>query len=210
MQSHIELNSLVDRSLCGDVDAARTLVEIYEPTIQAMARKSLARARLKRIVDVADISQSVFEHFFRCAQKNAFRALSHKKLLGFLKTITRNVVIDEHRKHNSQKRGGQLLKVTDLFSLQADEHDPSTLCEIRDFSNFIRSLLSASELDIADLRLQGYSWSEVSEKTGSPQDCVRKKLHRAFARVRRDPAFVYSTGPVVARSPVMKRMLFEN
>lgn len=180
----VELKSLIDRSLCGDVDAAQSLVEIYEPTIQAIARRSLTDASLQRVIDASDISQSVFERFFRCAKKRTFHAMSHEEIVGFLTKITRNVLIDEHRKHSSKKRGGQFLKVTACSSLQVDEHDPSTLCEIKDLFNFVRSSLSPSERDIADLRSQGYSWSEISEETGSPQDRLRKRLHRAFERVR--------------------------
>jgi len=62
MLDSVKFEFLIDRFERGDVDAARTLVEMYEPSIQRLAQKGLTSARLRRVVDASDISQSVFEH----------------------------------------------------------------------------------------------------------------------------------------------------
>lgn len=185
MLSSVEkVECLIDRVVDGDAEAARILVEIHEPSIKDVARKGLTSARLRRVVDVGDISQAVFEQFFSYAKKNPIRVSSHDGLFAFLSTITRNLIIDEHRKYSSQKRGGQVLTVSACSSLQIRENGPSTTCEIKDLFELVRTYLSPSERDISDLRLQGCSWTEISQKTGKPQDQLRKKLHRAYARIR--------------------------
>lgn len=184
MLSADQFRSLMDRVLLDDFDAAQTLVEIYEPFIQVLAKKCLTNAQLQRVVDASDISQTVLEQFFTCAERKNFYASSHENLYAFLKKMTQNAVINEHRKYSAQKRGGRVMTVDKCSSLQTSGHEPSVLCEIKDLFDFVRASLSPAERDIADLRSHGYSWPEISQKTGKPKDQLRKRLHRAYERIR--------------------------
>ena len=44
----------------------------------------------------------------------------------------------------------------------------------------------ADERELVDLRRQGASWNEVALRAGSSPEAVRKRVHRATARILRE------------------------
>lgn len=202
MLSDKEFSDLIARVRRGEQTAANELIRLYEPEIRRAARLRLTDSRLRRIVDSIDISQSVFGRFFRGAidqdidstdapangspQASSLRSIqSPGELISLLVTMTRNRVIDEHRRQSSQKRGGQL----EVFEAFADEiiqngSGPETTAEQKELLHEIRGRLSESELAIADLRHAGKSWSEVSEELDESAEVLRKRLQRALDRVK--------------------------
>ena len=186
MLSDDEFNSLMASAREGDSDAARRLVELYEPEIRRAARVRLTDSKLRRIVDSIDICQSVFGKFFLKAQSpDGIDLQRPEQLLGLLVTMTRNRVIDEHRRQTAQKRNageGVVEAVADI--LVADEPGPRTDLELGDLLEKVHSHMSDEEREAADLRGQGLSWDEVAARLGGSPDSHRKRLDRAFQRIR--------------------------
>ena len=58
-----EFSELMRKIRAGDQDAARQLVESYEPEIRRAARLRMTDPQLRRLVDSIDICQSVFGRF---------------------------------------------------------------------------------------------------------------------------------------------------
>jgi len=186
MLSDEEFKSLMDKARSGDADAARELVELYEPEIRRVARVRLSDPKLRRIVDSMDICQSVFAKFFQKARSPDGMDLENPgQLLGFLVTMTRNRVIDEHRHQTAQKRNageGVVEAIADI--LVADSPGPRTEMELGDLMAKVRSNMSEEELAASDLRGEGLSWDEVAQRLGGSPDSHRKRLERAFQRIR--------------------------
>ena len=99
-----EFSDLMRQIRAGDQDAARQLVESYEPEIRRAARLRMTDPQLRRLVDSIDICQSVFGRFFKSASDGALEMQKPEQLLALLTTMTRNRVIDEHRRNTSQAK----------------------------------------------------------------------------------------------------------
>lgn len=184
MLAESEFEELMSRTRSGDQAAARKLVELYEPEIRRAARVRLTDPRLRRVVDSIDICQSVFGRFFRTASSDAFEMEKPEQLLALLVTMTRNRVIDEHRRQTAQKRkteGESAVPESDIVDAGAG---PRSVTIAKELVDEVRRRLSPEELAIADLRTAGKSWQEISDELNLPADTLRKRLERALARVR--------------------------
>ncbi|MCA9034939.1 MAG: sigma-70 family RNA polymerase sigma factor [Planctomycetaceae bacterium] len=188
MLSDAEFADLMARTRSGDQEAAMRLVREYEPEIRRAARLRLTDPKLRRIVDSIDICQSVFGRFFRSATDGSFDLERPEQLLVLLTTMTRNRIIDEHRKQTAAKRsgGGDLIDGADPGELIADTAGPRTAAVAKEMLSEIRSRLSPEELNLADRRNSGQSWDEIARDLGESPDTVRKRLERALQRVREE------------------------
>lgn len=185
MLSDDEFSKLLDRAKSGDQDAATELVRLYEPEIRRAARLRLTDPEMRRIVDSVDIAQSVFGRFFRTVESGSMELRRPEQLLALLTTMTRNRIIDEHRRRTALKRGGsneglQLEEVSDATP------GPRTTAIAKDLLDHARSRLSDAELHIADRRNAGESWEAIGEELGESPEALRKRLERALARVREE------------------------
>ena len=185
MLSDAQFTDLLNRTRNGDQDAARALVKEYEPEIRRAARMRLTDPQLRRIVDSMDICQSVFGRFFRSATDGSFDLERPEQLLVLLITMTRNRVIDEHRRQSAAKRsGGEMNDAVSPDELVEDSPGPRTAAAARELLTEVRSRLSAEELVIADRRGAGQSWEEISAELNESAESLRKRLERALQRVR--------------------------
>ena len=181
-----EFQALIDRIRAGDANAANECVQMYEAEIRRAARIRLTDPKLRRVIDSIDICQSVFGRFFQRAADGKLDLESPERLLALLITMTRNRVIDEHRRQTAAKRppiGDPLATVDNLVE---DSDGPRTVAAAKEMLSEIRSRLSSDELDVADRRNAGQSWEEIATSLGEPADTLRKRLERALKRVREE------------------------
>ncbi|MEZ6059151.1 MAG: sigma-70 family RNA polymerase sigma factor [Planctomycetaceae bacterium] len=185
MLTDADFERLMERTRNGDEDAAHELVRLYEPEIRRAARMRLTDSRLRRIVDSMDICQSVFGRFFKKAMDGSYDPRSSEDLVKLLVRITRNRVIDLHRRQTTQKRGdAERDEQTDPADLAFDSPGPRTAASAKEQISRIRESLRPDELDIADRRTNGDSWEQISADLGQPAEVLRKRLSRALSRVR--------------------------
>ena len=187
MLTNEEFAQLIERTKAGDQDAAANLISEYEPEIRRAARLRLTDPDMRRIVDSMDIAQSVFGRFFRQVNEGETQLERPEQLLALLTRITRNRIIDEHRRQTAQKRGGKNdVADLDLALLTQAGPGPKTTAVARELLEQARSKLSPEELELMQRRSEGESWEEISQDTGQKPDAVRKRLERAFQRVREE------------------------
>lgn len=186
MLDNSDFTQLMMLTRAGDRDAAQKLVELYEPEIRRVARLRLTDPKLRRIVDSMDICQSVFGKFFNNASGGSELKLdTPEQLLGLLVTMTRNRVVDEHRRQTRKKRGGGEPPVmAEANWLVEDSPGPKTAFEMKDLLLQVRSRLTEDEIQIADLRNAGQTWDEIAVTLAQPADLLRKRFARAMQRVR--------------------------
>ena len=187
MLSDAEFVELMAKTRSGDQDAAMQLVREYEPEIRRAARLRLTDRKLRRIVDSIDICQSVFGRFFRSATDGSFELERPEQLLVLLTTMTRNRVIDEHRKQTAAKRAGvEFGSEIALDQLIEDSPGPGTAAIAKELLAEVRSRLSVNEQLIADRRGAGYSWEEIGLELNETPESLRKRLDRAVVRLREE------------------------
>jgi RNA polymerase sigma-70 factor (ECF subfamily) len=177
------------RRVCaGDEAAAVELVRRYEPALRLEVQLRLTDPKLRRLLDPADLCQSVLKSFFIRATAGQFELESQEKLLALLRAMARNKLAHEARKQKALRRDirrdvslgeGELLATDPSPS-------PSRLAIGRELLEAFRSRLSAEERRMADLRSAGRDWAEIAADLGGTPQARRKQLARAVKRVSQE------------------------
>ena len=118
------------RIRAGDEQAARELVERYEPVIRREVKMRLRDPRLYRRLDWADICQSVLASFFMRAASGQYDLDQPDQLLRLLVVMTRHKLSKQERRHRAEKRDYRLAEERDPAYLEAKpgaEPTPSRL-----------------------------------------------------------------------------------
>jgi RNA polymerase sigma factor (sigma-70 family) len=178
----------VRRIRAGDEQAARELVERYEPVIRREVKMRLRDPRLYRRLDWVDICQSVLASFFMRAAAGQYDLEQPEQLLRLLVVMTRHKLSKQERRHRAEKRDYRLAEDRDPADLEGRpgaEPTPSRLVAGRELLETFRARLSEEERMLADLRGQGYEWAEIAARVGGTPQARRMQLARAVRRVER-------------------------
>lgn len=176
----------------GDADAARQLIDHFEPEIRREIRIRLTDPRLRRVVDSMDICQSVMGNFFIHAVLGQMDVSHPNQLFRLLTTMATNKIIDRHRGETVRRESVRRRAILDYESgRQYDsrgepvEKTPPIESELENEERILRviNLLTDEEKQIAAYRRDGVTWDEISKRLGSSSESLRKKLSRACARV---------------------------
>jgi RNA polymerase sigma factor (sigma-70 family) len=176
------------RVRAGDEQAARELVERYEPVIRREVRMRLRDPRLYRRLDWADICQSVLASFLMRAAAGQYDLDQPEQLLRLLVVMTRHKLSKQERRHRADKRDYRLAEDRDPAYLQEKpgaDPTPSRLVAGRELLEAFRGRLSDEERMLADLRVEGCEWAEIAARVGGTAQARRMQLARAVRRVER-------------------------
>ncbi len=173
------------RIRAGDQQAATELVRRYESAIRREIRLRMTDPALTRLVDSVDICQSVLAGFFVGAAVGRYDLEQPGQLLALLIEMARNKLISMARKQRAQRRDVKRLAKEGVEEIDpvGAEPTPSRVVEGRELLQEVRKRLTPEECQIADLRGQGCSWTEVVAKLGGTPDGRRHQLSRAMDRV---------------------------
>jgi RNA polymerase sigma factor (sigma-70 family) len=188
MSDHTVFAGFMQRIRSGDEQAAREMVERYEPVIRREVKMRLRDPRLYRRLDWADICQSVLASFFMRAAAGQYDLDQPEQLLRLLVVMTRHKLSTQARRHRAEKRDYRLAEDRDRASLEAEpgaEPTPSRLVAGRKLLEAFRARLSDEERMLADLRTEGCGWAEISCRYGGTPQRRRMQLARAVRRVER-------------------------
>jgi DNA-directed RNA polymerase specialized sigma24 family protein len=177
--------SFITRIREGDEDAARELVERFEGVIRREVRLRLNDRALLRVFDSMDISQSVLVSFFARASSGEFEIESPHQLMRLLIGMTRNKLAFQVRRQHARRRDSRLSVATRVDELEVESALPNpgeAACD-RDLVDTIRSRLGTEERQLADLRGDGWEWSDIARQLGGSVQARRMQLARAIQRV---------------------------
>ena len=104
MPDQVAFAAFIRRIRAGDDQAAAEFVRQYEPLIRRAVRFSLEDARLRRVFDSMDVSQSVLASFFARAAVGMYDLDNPKQLVKLLATMTRNKVATAAQRQRCQRR----------------------------------------------------------------------------------------------------------
>jgi RNA polymerase sigma factor (sigma-70 family) len=176
----------IRRIRAGDDQAARELVERYEPVIRREVRLRLRDPRLNCCFDWTDVCQSVLASFFVRAASGQYDLDQPDQLLRLLVAMTRHKLAKQRRRHRAQRRDYRRLDTGDSADL-ADHAvavpSPSRLVVGRELLEALRRQLAPEERQLADLRAQGRGWAEIAALLGGTPQARRMQLTRALDRV---------------------------
>ena len=177
------------RIRAGDDQAAAELVRKYEPALRLEIRLRLTDPKLRRLLEPADLCQSILKSFFVRAATGQFDLDSPEKLLALLRTMARNKVTNQVRKQQALRRDVRRDVSLDdggAAPVAANDPSPSRLAIGRELVEALQARLSADERRMADLRSQGCEWAEIARELGGTPQARRKQLGRAADRVAQE------------------------
>jgi RNA polymerase sigma-70 factor (ECF subfamily) len=186
MAESSEFTEFIRRIRAGDDQAARELVERYEPVIRREARVRLRDPRLTSRFDHRDVCQSVMASFFGRAAAGQFDLEQPVQLLRLLVVMTRHKLTQQVRRHRAGRRDYRRSEVRDpeyLVGQPAAAPSPSRLVAGRELLDEFRRRLTLEERQLADLRGQGYEWAEIAGRLGGTPGARSKQLARALDRI---------------------------
>ncbi len=185
MSEALSFQELLQRVRAGDQEAARELVQRYEPAIRRAVRFRLADSRLARLLDSMDICQSVLASFFMRASAGQYDIENPQQLLRLLVAMARNKLAVQARVQQRQRRDYRRVQATPLDEGQFATNEPSPCQQVagQELLHMAEQLLSAEERQLVELRKEGLEWNAIAEQLGSTPEALRKKLARAMDRV---------------------------
>jgi DNA-directed RNA polymerase specialized sigma24 family protein len=172
----LETQDFLEILRSGDQESAEKLIASIEPWIRRVIHSRLVDRRLRRLIDTADVFQSLMGDFFArpqsepstcCGSMPADRYLSaavHKKILMRLR---------KERRHS-----GDLEQHPEPLSR---EPSAGQCAAEKDYLDAVRNQLRNENRRSMDLRLDGFTWKEISAKLGGPSDTLRIRLRRSVA-----------------------------
>jgi RNA polymerase sigma-70 factor (ECF subfamily) len=178
--------NLLQRVRAGDQQAATLLVRQLEPELRRAVRVRLTDPRLRRVVDTADICQSVLANFFIRVTAGEFDLKQPEQMLHLLMAMARNKLLDRARRQQAGKRDQRRVEgnaEAALEGVRGTEPEPSRVVEWQELLARVRGLLDDEERHLADQRALGKEWPEIAAEMGVRPDALRKKLTRALDRV---------------------------
>jgi len=186
MSEGMAFADFINRIRAGDDQAARELVQLYEPVIRREVRLRLRDLRLASRFDWTDICQSVMASFFVRAAAGQYDLEQPDQLLRLLVVMARHKLTEQVRRNSADRRDYRRLEERDpayLDQRSAAVPSPSRLVAGRELLEELRRRLSEEERRLADLRAQGCEWAEIAERLGGTAGARRKQLARAIDRV---------------------------
>jgi len=169
----------------GDHEAARRLWETYYGKLVVLARRKL-EGRMRLVADEEDVALSAFKSFCRGLENHRFpNVTSRDDLWKLLVTITLHKVLHLVRDENRQKRGGQWTQLVEsgaddealIAQLAGQEPTPEFAAEVAEqCERLLKQLPSPDLVELAIMKMEGYTNDEIAAKWGRAERTVERKL----------------------------------
>jgi RNA polymerase sigma-70 factor (ECF subfamily) len=188
MSDDTSFRDLVRRLRAGDEAAAAELLRRYEPALRRTVRVRFRDPQLRRLLDSADICQSVFHNFLVRVAAGQFDLDQPEQLLKLLATMARNKLANQVEALRAQRRDYRRVEEGGLNDgqLAARGSTPSQQVAARELLQEAHRRLSAEERRLLELRQQGREWTDIAAELGGSPEALRKQLARAIDRVGRE------------------------
>jgi RNA polymerase sigma factor (sigma-70 family) len=182
VDSHQELNSLLQRIRVGSQDAARELWQRYEPHVRRVLRRKLNK-KLRTKLDSVDLAQDVWISFF-VDPRHQFEFDQPEDLIAFLATLAQNKLVDTLRRHATQKyavsreqpladeTGSEVVKLIDPGP------SPSQVIMAEEAWEKLLEGQSPQSQRILNRLRQGRTQQEVAQEIGVSERTVRRLVRK--------------------------------
>lgn len=175
----------------GDEDAAQALWSRFSNRLLDCAKKRLGKSQTG-IADEEDVAQLAFASLCRGASEGRFKDVRNRdELWWILLTITKRKATDHLRRETAQKRGGGRVRSETHFRTEAlgeglvwsfdhlvgKDPTPDELVILsEEYQNLMSRLGDRRLRNIAMLRIEGYTVTEIAEKLSIAKRSVERKL----------------------------------
>lgn len=174
------LDALLAKLHQGDEAAAEQVFLAYEPYLRMVVRRQLTSG-LRTKFDSIDIVQSVWVDLLKGFREAGWRFGSADQLRAFLVKATRNRFIDRLRQHRLALEKERPL--ADSAATASDQDGPTSLARAQELWDRILEKCPPGHREIVNLKREGFSPSEIAERTGLHPGSVRRILYELARRV---------------------------
>jgi RNA polymerase sigma-70 factor (ECF subfamily) len=178
-------NDVIERCREGSETAARQLFHQYAGQLLELARQRISQ-RLASRVDAEDVVQSVFRTFFHRMKAGEFTFRDPDDLCKLLVRITLFKTLRQVAHHQQGKRDARQESPKGDFTqeqlLSVISHDPSpeeAVIFLDELEHFLGEL-PAADRKICELRIEGYTNTEIAAKL----DINERRIRRLMERLR--------------------------
>lgn len=173
--SEAEFQRFLEILHSGDAEAVDRLLADFDPFLRRAIRLRLFDTRARRVVDTADILQSLLKDFLDREGADGTPA-SSQKLRAYLKAAAQYKIASKVRKE--RRRTADLSDVAEPMS---PEPSSTRRVEDDDMIEAIRSRLDDCSRRVLDLSQQGRTWRQIADEIGGHPDTLRIQLRRSIA-----------------------------
>lgn len=166
-----DLARILEAAHRGDQSAWEVLFHECYPKVRRVVRRKLTR-QMRSLYDSTDFASDVMKSLAANLGHLDFRSID--SLLAFLAQVAEQKVIDEYRRRNSLKR--DMTRERPILSggadsgpvqLPSDEPSASQVAQANEAHERLLSRVDDdTERTIIDMKQQGYSNTEIAERTG--------------------------------------------
>ena len=177
---------LLEEVRCGDSEAARELVQVYESAIRVAVRTRLSDPALRQQFDSMDICQSVLASFFVRAASGQYDLHEPAQLVGLLTQMARNKLAMRARGQYQQRRDiRRTSSISDRWAAPPPDKSPGPQKQAidRDLLDRAYALMDHEVRQMADCRASGTEWEEIAARLGGTPEGRRKQFRRAMDEI---------------------------
>lgn len=175
-----QLHELLERIRKGDEEAARELLQRFEPHVRRVVRQRLPMVMRSKF-DSMDFVQSVWGEFFPKLRKGEIDFDSPQRLAKFLTLVARAKVTTEYRKRFGKKFDlhKEVDMGTGLLYVPGKGGEPSPSQQAVAHERMEEILRGRPELHkkVIEMRSQDFTFVEIAEKLGIDERSARRILH---------------------------------
>ncbi len=175
---------LVQRCRDGDQEAATILFRRYVNRLIGLVRDKLSQRFASRM-DAEDVVQSAYRSFFGGLGNGEFTVERTDELWGLLAAITMHKLYRKVAFHNAKRRSVQREQpagaenVLDEFpQLIAELPTPAEAVEVVEELDHVMNRLPPLERRVLELRLEGYSSTEIADRIHRSDRTVRRAMEK--------------------------------
>lgn len=185
MQADAEVLELLERVRQRDEVATAEFVRQFEPVIRRWVRvwMRMQDARLQRVLDSADVCQSVMASFLRRAEAGHFEFSHPGELVALLRRMSRRKWGHQVRHAQAERRDVRRVAEMSAHDVAATGTAPSQIVANRELWAELCRRLSREERELADARADRREWTDIAAQFGGTAEARRKQLARAVERV---------------------------
>ena len=156
---------------------ADALFDSLYPELHRLARRELNRRG--RPPGGLGATTVLHEAYLRMSGRDAAAFLDHARFMAYMARVMRGLIVDDLRRHRSQRRGG-LFAIT---SLGAD--DPDNVCDslaLEDIGDALEELgkVEPALAEIVDLKFFcGFSFTDIAVMRGVSERTIQRRWEKA-------------------------------
>jgi DNA-directed RNA polymerase specialized sigma24 family protein len=182
------VSRMIDLLKSGEREAADQLWVRYFARLVELARTHL-RGATRRAIDEEDVAVSVFDSFFRRAERGQFARLDDRDDLWqllYVLTIRKTANL-AHHENRLRRGGGKVVAISDLDGFAAEdildaEPSPELAAQVAEQCRELLECLEDETLKIvARWKMEGYTNAEIAVRIG----CIEQTVERKLRTIRR-------------------------